>query len=251
MAGLCEQHLGVTGERCVLFPSLNAAEHCREWLVNQSTTAGSLLPVRIARCPIPQESVTQTQACGIVAEIHITLFPTHAFPLAKQFWQNVGMGISSRLAEYCLALLSKQSSQPINLIASPSCPHDNLPRVATALVSDAEDPNENRILDRQNPCIEHEFISGASAKYAIRSRIAELLQRHKSGRPATTPEVAADDVFLYPTGMCAIWNVHNIASKARPASKSVCFGCVFLYFLHRPTSQSLAPDLRTQTRYRS
>ncbi|KZP03318.1 PLP-dependent transferase, partial [Athelia psychrophila] len=39
-------------------------------------------------------------------------------------------------------------------------------------------------------------------------------------------DVNLDDVFIYPTGMCAVWNAHNVASKARPTAKSVCFGYV-------------------------
>ncbi|KAI8924753.1 pyridoxal phosphate-dependent transferase [Entophlyctis helioformis] len=37
--------------------------------------------------------------------LHIVLFPAHLFPIAKQFWQHTGEGISSRFAEHCLRTL--------------------------------------------------------------------------------------------------------------------------------------------------
>ncbi|EGO03992.1 hypothetical protein SERLA73DRAFT_119583 [Serpula lacrymans var. lacrymans S7.3] len=37
-------------------------------------------------------------------------------------------------------------------------------------------------------------------------------------------EVAEDDVYLFPTGMAAIWNAHQLALNIRPPAKSVCFG---------------------------
>ena len=36
--------------------------------------------------------------------------------------------------------------------------------------------------------------------------------------------VTEDDVFLFPTGMTAIWTAHQLAMDARGAKKSVCFG---------------------------
>ena len=36
--------------------------------------------------------------------------------------------------------------------------------------------------------------------------------------------VSEDDVYLYPTGMGAIWNAHHMARMTRPDAKSVCFG---------------------------
>ena len=124
-------------------------------------------------------------------EIHATIFPLDAFQFARQFMIYAGMGISSRLADFCFALIAKK----------------------------ADDAPGRRIVPSHN-----EPGPGATAKLAMRSRIAELL-RH--GCPTTANSFSADDVFLYPNGMCGIWNVHNVVSMARPTSKSVCFGYVF------------------------
>ncbi|KAG8704170.1 hypothetical protein FRC09_003718 [Ceratobasidium sp. 395] len=66
---------------------------------------------------------------------------------------------------------------------------------------------------------------------ALRRRIAGVLV--DDSPPAETPELGAskrgvdvteDDVFLFPTGMSAIWTSHQLALAARPQHKSICFG---------------------------
>lgn len=83
--------------------------------------------------------------------------------------------------------------------------------------------------------------AGTFAKRALRRRIAGVLLRDEPAvwdavgsidselKPSTRgPGVTEDDVYLYPTGMAAIWNAHQIISAVRPAAKSVAFGSVFL-----------------------
>jgi cystathionine gamma-synthase len=79
------------------------------------------------------------------------------------------------------------------------------------------------------------------AKRALRRRIAGVLLRDEPAvwdaagssnselRPSTRGHgVTEDDVYLYQTGMAAIWNAHQTISALRPAAKSVAFGFVFL-----------------------
>ncbi|KAH9836087.1 PLP-dependent transferase [Rhodofomes roseus] len=80
--------------------------------------------------------------------------------------------------------------------------------------------------------------SAAACKRALRRRIAGVLVRdtpddwsNAGGNkaeigPSTrgVDDVTEDDVFLFPTGMSAIWHAHQLALAARPAAKSVCFG---------------------------
>lgn len=196
---LCKQHFAVEGERCLLFPSLKAAELCRDYVVRQSSNAGSPVSSRVAHFSFTNEKGLETVAdfCSRVPfsvarpEIHATIFPLDAFQFARQFMVYAGMGISSRLADFCFSLMKKKTD---------------------------DTPDRRMVPSHNDPG------PGATAKFAIRSRIAELL-RH--GRPTTVNSVSADDVFLYPNGMCGIWNVHSVASMSRPNSKSVCFGYVF------------------------
>ncbi|KAH9916047.1 PLP-dependent transferase [Fomitopsis serialis] len=80
--------------------------------------------------------------------------------------------------------------------------------------------------------------SAVACKRALRRRIAGVLLRdtpndwsNAGGNeaeigPSTrgVDNVAEDDVFLFPTGMSAIWHAHQVALAARPAAKSICFG---------------------------
>lgn len=58
------------------------------------------------------------------------------------------------------------------------------------------------------------------AKVALRRRIATQVS-HTAG---TGEFVAEGDVYLYPTGMSAIYNAHRVAMTLFPKRKSVCFG---------------------------
>ena len=85
----------------------------------------------------------------------------------------------------------------------------------------------------------------AQAKRALRRRIAGVLVHDKSavdGEVGVGVEVEVaqsvrgvavteDDVFLFPTGMSAIWTAHQLALDTRGAKKSVCFG-LRLYIFH-------------------
>ena len=89
--------------------------------------------------------------------------------------------------------------------------------------------------------------AAAFAKRVLRSRVAGVLKEKSSNcqsepyteqkdlltGPSTrgVAEVAVDDVYLYPTGMAAIWNAHNLALAVLPPAKSICFGLVLRYVL--------------------
>ncbi|KAF9088185.1 hypothetical protein BGX23_007578 [Mortierella sp. AD031] len=63
------------------------------------------------------------------------------------------------------------------------------------------------------------------AKMALRRRIATQVAHHAgSGWIGSGEYVTEEDVYLYPTGMSAIYNAHRIAMTLFPTRKSVCFG---------------------------
>jgi cystathionine gamma-synthase len=198
------------------------------------------------------------------ADLHIVLFPAGAFPIAKQFWQHSGLGISSRRAEYCLSMLPDDlpldktpsptgsfgrvpfkashnrhySAKGINLVRSPS--------LQTGPPSPQDTHSESMKAD-QSVYLEERYGRNLSlsfapaAKRALRRRIAGVLVHDTPqcsiGEPAAggkdaeigpstrgVASVTEDDVFLYPTGMSAIWDAHQLALSVRPPAKSVCFG---------------------------
>lgn len=80
--------------------------------------------------------------------------------------------------------------------------------------------------------------AAAFAKRAMRRRIAGVLihdtpnhwsqagEQSTEVGPSTrgVKEVSEDDVFLYPTGMSAIFSAHQLALGTMPSAKSICFG---------------------------
>ncbi len=72
----------------------------------------------------PSASAAPSNIAGLdVIELQIVLFPRGLFPLAKQFWQHTGDGISSRLAERALAFMGEGPAAP--LIAEANADADN------------------------------------------------------------------------------------------------------------------------------
>lgn len=181
-------------------------------MIARSTTHETALTVRLAQISITRDGhlittddISRTPSDSAPVTLHVIMYPAAALPVAKDFWRERGMGISSRMAQYSISLLSKKTIGGLDI--------------------------EPKYLESawrvDDPCFKS--AQGKIAKRAIRSRISELL-RH--GRPATSTDVDMDDVFLYPTGMSAIWNAYNVTSRARPTAKSVCFGYV-LTTLHK------------------
>ncbi|KAF9210632.1 hypothetical protein BGZ59_009180 [Podila verticillata] len=63
------------------------------------------------------------------------------------------------------------------------------------------------------------------AKVALQRRIASQVAHHAGSSWTGSGEyVTEKDVYLYPTGMSAIYNAHRIALTLFPQRKSICFG---------------------------
>ncbi|THH11953.1 hypothetical protein EW145_g358 [Phellinidium pouzarii] len=259
-----KKKFGTVGERCLLCPSKKVAEHCREFMVDHSPDRQ--LPVRLIEFLIcPEDSSAPTTSSSLA--LHIVLFPADVFPLAKQFWQHTGMGISSRTAERCLEMLPETSAIPVlpNTFAhirlptkpqnrhysvrsptSPPSPPVSSAMPAKSLEANQEDVNTTDVASYLEERYGRNLPLGyaAAAKRALRRRIAGVLihdhpsnshdiQQHPfaGGDEAElgpssrgVESVTEDDVFLFPTGMAAIWGAHHLAFLSRPAQKSVCFG---------------------------
>ncbi|KAH9074308.1 PLP-dependent transferase [Lactarius deliciosus] len=196
LSALLKQKFGTPSESSLLFPSRKcgkSAEACRAFLATRDVLA-RVVQHYISDC-----------LC-----IFIVLFPQDQFTTAKKFWQYTGLGISSRLATRFLSALASASSP-----TSSTPPHIKPERYGwTSDVTLAE-----------------------LAKAAMRRRIAGVPVRDEgAGGGGAEVEVAQSvrgvavtehDVFLFPTGMTAIWSAHQLALDVRGAKKSVCFGFPF------------------------
>ncbi|EMD35676.1 hypothetical protein CERSUDRAFT_116407 [Gelatoporia subvermispora B] len=262
LARICEQKFGANGERCLLCPTRKVAEACRSYMIDRSAKAGSQVTVRLVQFFISPEGEKDCTNRSI--ELHIALFPGESFPFAKEFWQHTGLCISSRRAERCLSMLPEESpvsgsptspslarppTKPGNrhysnksLSWTPSTsPPLSQPPGSTSRSPAA--PGENLSFD-QTTYVEERYgrnlplESAAFTKRALRRRIAGVLVRDTPSEWSTAgaqeaevgpstrgvESVTEDDVFLYPTGMSAIWSAHQLALGTRPTAKSICFG---------------------------
>jgi cystathionine gamma-synthase len=240
----------------MIFPTRRIAAACRDFMIDRSSQQGPTVPVRLVQFSISPETASASTATSV--ELHIVLFPADAFSIAKQFWQHTGLGISSRLAEHCLAMLpdetkpaSPAATSPPPMFAKRSASNrhyankpsfSSSPPVAAPLANPiAEELGADHVTyleeryGRNLP-----VVAAAVAKRAMRRRIAGTLVHDtpnawsQAGEQATevgpstrgVSEVSEDDVFLYPTGMSAIFSAHQLALGAMPPAKSICFGHV-------------------------
>jgi len=249
VASVCEQKFGVNGEQCLLFPTSAVANHCRAFIIHQAAKDGVQFPVRITQFLLHPDNKGRgncTPSLKPGAELHMVLFPADKIQYAKPFWQHTGMGISSRYAEYCLTLLPEETfpASP-TIYTKPKSAHryysvkgqrQSLPTTPCVALSD---DYSTYLEERYGRNLSQD--AATFAKRALRRRIAGVLLRDEPAdwdavgstnselQPSTRgPGVTEDDVYLYPTGMAAIWNAHQMISAFRPATKSVAFGSVFL-----------------------
>ncbi|KAL8375884.1 hypothetical protein RB595_007149 [Gaeumannomyces hyphopodioides] len=130
-------------------------------------------------------------AGGDRVRLYVVVGPAAATKALGAAWQTGGLGVSTRLAE---ALL---------------------PHVEASLVE----------VEAAAPGSAPPGLREDDAHAALRGRIAELLRRAPV-EPARAEAVAAEDVFLYPTGMAAIYRCHQALAQHRPG-KVLLLGSVF------------------------
>jgi cystathionine gamma-synthase len=149
--------------------------------------------------------------CGDVLNvnftIYIVLFPAEQISFAYMFWNYTGVGISVRQANYYLSMLGRNAAP-----------------------SESDTPSS---IEDWSLCAD-----GFSAKQVLRRRIASGLLHYDSFGVPQDPnlkgqqdspdivKVSECDVFLFPTGMTAVWSAHQLALQSRPVGKCVCFGFV-------------------------
>ncbi|KAL1704808.1 pyridoxal phosphate-dependent transferase [Schizophyllum commune] len=252
LAALCARKFGTEGESCMLFATRKVADDCRAFMKAQSPTP---VAPRIVQYKIsPDEEVHRQLPRGTVAaqevDLYLVLFPKDYFPYAKQFWQHSGMGVSSRLAEHCLTILSPEDVQ-----VPPTSPTNGTRPSFKAVnkhyaVKKQRQPSIDEVDDISidtSYYLEERYgrnlplAAATAAKRALRRRISGVLvhdtpddrrpepsagQQDAAVGPSSrgVADLSEDDVFLYPTGMAAIWAAHQTALAALPPAKSVCFG---------------------------
>jgi cystathionine gamma-synthase len=123
---------------------------------------------------------------------YAVLFPAAKTPNAIPFWQEAGVGVSSRMAEE-----SEKHLDEITEITDNAPALNDWPTEATA---------------------------------TLKQRIADLLERAPLGGERDT-KVQPSDVYLYQNGMSAIWWTHQYLNGAR-GTTSAMYGVPFHSTLH-------------------
>lgn len=172
---------------------------------NGDKAAASQIVIRVIEANI--NSVDQADLAGSLVYLHAVFFPKTLSPEALTFWRLTGLGISSRLAEACLKYLG-------------SVREAWMPGTMTAQLAPTR--------------------SGTVARNRVCTRVVDLLQRAPLD-PQAVEGLTADDVYLYQTGMAAIYHVHQLLLAWR-GTESVVFG--FPYELTLKLLEEYGPRTR-------
>ena len=164
---------------CLLFPSLKTAEACRLYALQQLELPQSSSEFEV-------HHITEVFGKPLAHEIFTLLFRNDQKGLVMKYWVFAGEGISTRLAEQCLLRMSGDEQYQSKL----GLPHNS-------------DHVYSEYYRKHVP-----LLSVKDAKNAIRMRYAGIIPG--GGNIRGVPGVSIDDVFLYPTGMAAIWNCHKL-----------------------------------------
>ncbi|KAK1231672.1 Cystathionine gamma-synthase [Marasmius sp. AFHP31] len=143
--------------------------------------------------------------------LHLFICPKELEKEVKSFWVTAGTGISGRHAEYVLRRLELGATLQIT-----QAPCESLLNISPGALEE---------------------------KRTIRKRIADLLNGGDGNGsslfypaeqlvPGMRREVQPHDVFLYTTGMAAIWHAHQLTTCLSPELKVASFGYPYLDSLY-------------------
>jgi len=104
LAQLLVDRTGVPGEGAMLFPSHNAAVHCRDFMLRQGSTIDEHSLRILDFVPSP---ANESNPLINSARFSSIFYPKSLFKHAKTFWQHTGEGVSSRRAEYCRKMIEE------------------------------------------------------------------------------------------------------------------------------------------------
>ncbi|TGJ80772.1 hypothetical protein E0Z10_g7992 [Xylaria hypoxylon] len=253
---------GRPGQSAMLFPTRQTAQRCLAFIRDKAeqSAAGDLSTLRLVLDPA-KEFAEPLQS--ISPSISAVLFAEDIFPIAKQYWQHSGDGVSSRRAEFCHGLFrdgllvlddrspSPRSAQQQKLRRGPKryqrgasideTKGNNGPPSHGAANGRPSPPAEeladslesSRFLEeRYGRNLDVSLVE--NAKSAIRRRIAGELASDLDLASKSLPAMESNargisnlqehDIYLTPCGMNAIFTAHQALLRARTPQKSVNFG---------------------------
>ena len=163
---------------CLLFPTLTVAQRFVADLQNrlpEGPSGASANPDDIVIITFSTDTDPGNAALSW-ATFHAVIFPQELLDHATAFWRDTGDGMSTRHALYCMDLLPCLTSRS-------SCPGYCTPGAK----------------ETPFPLLSRKSLDESSL--LVRARLANMAA---SDQPSQPP-VASSDVFLFPTGMSAIY----------------------------------------------
>lgn len=198
----CLALLGHAGEKCLVYPALEHALKCQATMHELDPKAGGQSRIRAAdflldksAAPVESDNVpgaAQNINADAPRRFFVVFYPEQVHASAMIFWRLAGTGISSRLAQSMHEHLDKISALP-----------------------------EEELFSGSDPILLRE-LTDVRADDMVRTRIASLLKR-ASISAEQSARFAPSDVFLYPTGMAAIYEANMLLKSWLPA-QTVVFG---------------------------
>ncbi|KAH7039054.1 cystathionine gamma-synthase [Macrophomina phaseolina] len=235
---------GSPTESVMLFPSHVVASRCVDFFRKQAPELGPS-EVRVVDLVVNPDHKHPEER--VLPRVSAIIFPKDRFKVAKTFWQHSGEGVSSRRAEYCHkafedGLLVEKSQAGQRMCKGPRRYQKKGSVDITAQHSaPIREPDGQDFLrfveERFGRNLDVGFAE--NAKYAIRRRIAGSLTANVDLEEALKLErdhertravagFSEDDVYLYPSGMSAIFNTHRSLMAALGQQKSVSFGFPYI-----------------------
>ncbi|KAJ5794676.1 hypothetical protein N7457_001275 [Penicillium paradoxum] len=203
LAEALRRDLSLPGDKLMLFSNLDAARACKEYMISTAIHGSQAGSLdSISLHTMEFDTAALPKKTPPLPQIHAVVYPSKLSGVATLFWRLTGTGISSRQADRCLQALD--------------CMRQG---------------NGNT---QYNPTISHPIYG------IIRARIATLIERAPISRRGPS-KILPSDVYLYPSGMSAIYHAHHLLLKWRGA-ESVVVG--FTYELTVKTMQAFGPSYR-------
>lgn len=201
------QRLRVTNTSCMVFASSIAARKCITALSSAPAYSEVPFPLQHVRFYMPPESNLGDKPTHW-ANFSAIIIPSDLWKEAMAFWRDTGTGLSTRHAEFCLEEFQYLDSDSLT------------PEFCTSA------PQKRNY--RQVPHSLARIQSAASTVDELKAFLAKLATYEQP----VEPEVNPDDVFLYPSGMNAIYSLSESLSSLKAGSTVVAYGYVSFFSFH-------------------
>ena len=251
---IVRRHGDPESESAILFPSLKTATVCHSFFMSRIPPAETQ-KLRVVNL-VPSTRI-DFESPTITSPLSCVFYPKEYASVAKQVWQHTGNGISSRRGEFCLSALEDgflvheknagvpggaatrvckgprryQGKGTTNGTTRGTTSHTGGPDTAPSADGAQEGRDHVQFIEERFGRNLNTSLAN-QAKLAVRKRIAGVLTAdvelsealEKTPAEGRVADLSEDDVFLFPSGMSAIFNAHQLLlSEGRPLN-SICFG---------------------------